>query len=182
MTTLGAARAALRAWLADTGTPASFADADLDRALAAALAQLDARAPWPLTATLAAGGTDRLPLPPGTRRVLAVLLAGQPLSDWRVWSGELLLDEPVSGTLELRGWQVRALPASEADPLPVAGPAETAFVLAAAVEALLGEALARQARWQGPPGPLEAALAAARAAREQAARALPRVLWAAPAR
>lgn len=174
--TLGEARDALRGSLADTATPASWSDADLDGALLAALAQLDALAPWPGLLTLAAGGTDRLPLPGEVRRVLAVLHEGVPLSGWGVWAGQLLFGEPLSGTVEVRCWLVRALPSASGDPLPVAGPAEEAFVLAAATEALLERALARQARWQGPPGPLAAALAAAREARVRAAAALPRVL------
>jgi len=174
--TLEAARAALRRALADTATPASWADADLDDALATALAQLDALAPWPGRVTLAAGGTDRLPLPAEVRRVLAVLRDGVPLAGWGVWAGELLLGEPVNGVLEVRCYLARVLPSAGSDPLPLAGPAEETFVLAAASEALLERALARQARWQGPPGPLTAALAAARDARERAARILPRRL------
>jgi hypothetical protein len=174
--TLEAARAALRRLAADAATPPAWSDDDLDTALAIGLAQLDQLAPSAAVVRLAAGGTDRLPLPSGVQRVLAVLHAGQPLAGWSVWAGELVFAEPVSGSLELRCWQRRTLPDAASDPLPLSGPAEEAFLLAAAVEALLVQALARQGRHQGPVGPLVAALEQARAQRERAARALPRVL------
>lgn len=177
--TLAEARATLRAWLRDGALPSEWPDAELDAALAAALAELDGLAPWPGVVTLAAGGTDRLPLPPEVRRVVAVLYRGEPLRGWGVWAGELLLGEALSGPLEVRCWLARVLPTAADDPLPLGGPAEEGFVLAAALERVLAGALVRQARWQGPTGPLETALAAARAARGQAAQALPRRLRAA---
>ncbi|MCX2726834.1 hypothetical protein OO015_04910 [Thermomicrobium sp. 4228-Ro] len=178
--TLAAARTALRRALADTAAPAAWSDADLDGALAAALAQLDALVPWPGRVALAAGGADRLPLPAGVRRVLAVLREGVPLAGWGVWAGELLLGEPVQGALEVRCFLARTLPSAPTDPLPLADASEEAFVLAAAREALLAAGLTHQARRQGPTGPLVAALAAARAERERAARALPRTVRTVP--
>ncbi|MCS7294701.1 MAG: hypothetical protein NZ761_04825 [Dehalococcoidia bacterium] len=174
--TLAAARQALRGRIGDTGTPATCTDADLDAAVAAALAQLDALVPQAGLVTLAAGGTDRLPLPSAVRRVLAVLRQGVPLEDWAAWGGTLYLGEPVTGSLELRCHLARALPSDPAQPLPLADAGERAYALAAAAEALLARALALQARRQGPTGPLEAALAAARVEREQAAEALPRAV------
>uniref|UniRef100_A0A7C1FSC2 Uncharacterized protein n=1 Tax=Thermomicrobium roseum TaxID=500 RepID=A0A7C1FSC2_THERO len=174
--TLAAARQALRRQLRDTALPATFSDADLDAALAAALAQLDAALPRQASLTLNAGGTDRLPLPSGVRRVLAVLHQGWPLSGWAVWGGQLYLEEPLVGSLELRCWVERTLPDQESGLLPIAGEAEAAFVLAVATLQLLRQALVRQARWQGPTDHLVAAIAAAQAAQEEAARALRRAV------
>ncbi len=178
--TLEAARTALRRALADTAAPAAWSDDDLDRALAGALAALDGLAPWSGTVLLAAGGSDRLPLPGAVRRVVAVLQDGVPLAGWHVWAGELVLAEPVQGTLEVRAFLARTLPGAPSDPLPLADGAEEAFVLAAARETLLAVGLTHHARRQGPPGPLVAALATARAERERAARALPRVVRTVP--
>lgn len=174
--TLSEARTLVRRWLADGGSPAAWEDALVDEALRAAFAQLDARAPRAATVTVAVGGGDTVPLPSGVRRVLAVLLRGQPLAGWVVWGNELRLAEPVNGAVELRVWTARELPTGPDDPLPLAQPAEQAFLLAAAVEALLERALAVQGRYQGAPGPLEAAVRTARRARERAAAALERRL------
>lgn len=174
--TLAAARQALRRQLSDTAPPTTFSDADLDTALAAALGQLDAVLPRQASLTLNAGGTDRLPLPSGVRRVLAVLHHGWSLSGWTVWGGELFLEEPLVGSLELRCWLERTLPDQESDLLPIAGEAEAAFVLAVATVQLLRQALVRQARWQGPTRDLVAALAAAQTAQEEAGRALRRAV------
>ena len=174
--TLAAARQALRRELADTSAPFTFSDADLDAALAVALTALDELAPRPSTLSLVAEGTDQLVLPPGVRRVLAVWHSGWPVRGWTSWGSTLQLAEPVTGAVEIHCWVERVVPAHADDLLPLNSAAEETYLLAAATEQLLRQALLRHARWQGPTGPLEAAVAAAQAAREQAARGLGRVL------
>lgn len=172
--TLAEARLALRRWLGDLVPPTALTDADLDAALVTALAQLDALAPRQGTVTLAAAGTDQLPLPSTVRRVWAVLVEGRPLDHWAVWNGTLLLGEPISGTVELRCHLARELVTQPDQTLPLTDPAEETYLLAAAVETLLTQVITVQARHQGPTQPLMAALAAVRTARERAAAALPR--------
>lgn len=172
--TLAEARLTLRRWLADLTPPMAVTDADLDAALVAALAQLDAVAPRQGTVMLAAAGSDQLPLPSTVRRVWAVLVEGKPLDRWAVWNGTLWLDEPLVGTVELRCHLAREIVTQPDQALPVTNAAEEAFLLPAAAETLLTQALTVQARHQGPTESLVAALAAARTARQRAAQALPR--------
>lgn len=168
------ARAALRRWLNDPAGSGVWDDAALDAALEAALAQLDQRAPREVAVQVHLAGAEELAVPEEMGRVRSLYWQGERLPGWRVWAGRLFLPEPLSGTLTVYGWARRRLPANPDQPLPLTGPAEEAFLLAAAAEQLLVQAVALQARWQGPVEGFRAALRAAGQAREQAAAALER--------
>jgi hypothetical protein len=180
MTTLADARTAVRRWLEDTAATPLWSDADLDAALATALARYGAWVPNESTANvIVAAGATALTVT-GLEDGTAVRVVREPTgrvvprqgnardgeSDapaqaWLWWAGAIRLAWPATaGTWAVDWVAPRLLPAAAGGTMPVLAGDDAAVALMAAAAALRRRA-AEEAKRNGPGGEALLALASA---------------------
>jgi hypothetical protein len=180
MTTLAEARTAVRRWLEDTAATPLWSDADLDAALATALARYSGWAPNETqTSVVLAAGAQALTVA-GLEEGAAVRVvrdpAGRvvprqgnardgesdaPTQAWRWWAGTIRLAWPATAGTWVVDWVApRLLPAAAGGTMPVLAGDDAAVALLAAAAALRRRA-AEEAKRNGPGGEALLALASA---------------------